>query len=64
MADAIVSHDSIRMVYEEVMYRLMNCFESFVTEVEEKYRSLEEFHRDETKIAGRLYMQVNEIFAK
>ena len=64
MADAIVYHDTISMVYEQTMYRLMNCFETVVNEVEQKYRSIMDFRKDEKKIAGRLSMLVYEIFAK
>ena len=64
MADAIVSHNTIQMVYEETMYRLMNCFETLVTQVENQYASIDDFRKDETKISSRLSMQVHEIFAK
>ena len=64
MAEEVISHHSIHMVYEETMYGLMNVFEAAVSMIEEKYTDKEVFDRDTETIRATLSMRVNEVFAK
>ena len=64
MAEEVISHHSIHMVYEETMYGLMNVFEATVRMIEEKYTDKEAFDRDTETIRATLSMRVNEVFAK
>lgn len=64
MAEAIVSHDTIRMVYEEPMYEMMNVFESIVSDVEKNMTTMDQFDANREKIQRTLDMKLNEVFAK
>ncbi|MGM9940891.1 MAG: hypothetical protein ACI32N_02730 [Bulleidia sp.] len=64
MAETMISYDTIRMVYEEQMYGMMNAFEAVVSDVEKNITTMDQFDQNRDKIERTLGMKLHEVFAK
>ena len=62
--DILVEAGSFKMLYEENMYNLMQCFRNHVNEMTEKCHDMNSFREETEQITADIRKDVKDIFAK
>ena len=62
--DILVEAGSFKMLYEEKMYNLMQCFRNHVNEMTEKCHDMNSFREETEQITADIRKDVKDIFAK
>ena len=62
LAETLVSIDSIKIVHEDQLYRVMNTFRTYVERMERKYMYAEDLLHEQDVIRQDLYHQISILF--
>ena len=62
MLDALIDANTIKIIYEDNLYRCMNIFRSFTDKISSRYGTLESYMEDQDMIRNDLYHQIAILF--
>ncbi len=62
LLDALIDANTIRIVYEDNLYRCMNIFRAFTDKVSARYMDIESYRADQAAIRNDLYHQIAILF--
>lgn len=62
LLDALIDANTIRIIYEDNLYRSMNIFRAFADKISERYQTYEEYEKDRSAVRNDLYHQIAILF--
>ena len=62
LLDALIDANTIRIIYEDNLYRCMNIFRAFVDRINDRYQTYDAYMNDRQQIRNDLYHQIAILF--
>jgi ppGpp synthetase/RelA/SpoT-type nucleotidyltranferase len=62
LLDALIDANTIKIIYEDNLYRCMNIFRSYADKISERYNTIESYMKEQDVIRNDLYHQIAILF--
>jgi hypothetical protein len=62
LLDALIDANTIKIIYEDNLYRCMNIFRSYADKISERYNTIESYLKEQDVIRNDLYHQIAILF--